>query len=212
MKISNPGGKMKDKRNRIKRAATILFAANGVKNTKMEDIANILGIVKGGIYYHYKNKEYLFQEIIQDSIESRQEFSKSVEMMEGNFEEKIKLFIRRRLVLKADRYNLFLFAKIYENGEVNLTYDEYIKRDQLFEQYLLKNKEQIKESYRENIPKLSRIVSSALTTLLLLLIQNTGVSIKDEESYYKMVKKFNEKDIEEEVELFYNLFFKEMVK
>ena len=34
------------KRDRIKRTATILFAANGIRNTKIEDIANVLGMAK----------------------------------------------------------------------------------------------------------------------------------------------------------------------
>lgn len=203
---------MRDKRSRIKRIATILFAANGIRNTKIEDIANILGMAKGGFYYYYKSKDQLLEEIMDDSIESRQEFIKAIEMMDISFKEKIKMFISRRLNLKDDRHNLFLFAKIYENGEANLTYDEYFRRDRQFEQFLIANRNEVKEEYRDQIPKIRNMISVALTKLLLLLIEETGVEVKGEDSYRKMLERFNRIDIDKEIELFYNLFFKELLK
>ncbi|MCJ8342000.1 MAG: TetR/AcrR family transcriptional regulator [Cetobacterium sp.] len=203
---------MKDKRGRIKRTATILFAANGIKNTKIEDIANVLGMAKGGFYYYYKSKDHLLEEIMDDSVEGRKEFLKNIECLNIPFEEKIKMFISRRLNLKDERHNLFLFAKIYENGETNLTYDEYAKRDKIFEYFLIANKEYIKDEYIDEIPKIRAIISSGLTRLLLVLIENTGVEVKGEDSYRKMIERFNRIDIDKEVELFYKLFIKEILK
>lgn len=203
---------MKDKRGKIKRTATILFAANGIKNTKIEDIANILGMAKGGFYYYFKSKDQLLEEIMDDSVESRQEFLKTIECLNISFEDKLRMFISRRLNLKDDRHYLFLFAKIYENGETNLTYDEYAKRDRLFEYFLISNKEYIKDEYVDSIPKIRAMISSALTRLLLVLIDGTGVEVKGEDSYRKMAERFNRIDIDAEVELFYNIFIKELLK
>ena len=119
------------KRDRIKRTATILFAANGIRNTKIEDIAKVLEMAKGGFYYYFKSKEELLLEIMDNSIISRKEFLKEVGDLDISFEEKLKMIVRRRLSLKDDRYNLFLFAKIFENGEITLTYDDYMKRDKI---------------------------------------------------------------------------------
>lgn len=200
------------KRERIKRTATILFAANGIRNTKIEDIANVLGMAKGGFYYYFKSKEELLEEIMDNSVISRKEFLKEVGDLDVPFEKKLKMIISRRLDLKDDRYNLFLFAKIYENGEINLTYDDYMKRDIIFSEFLNSNKENIKEEYRDQIEKIRSILSSALTTLLLFLINQTGVEVTGEESYRKMVEKYLSIDIDKEIEIFYNLFFKEIVK
>ena len=200
------------KRERIKRTATILFAANGIRNTKIEDIANVLGMAKGGFYYYFKSKEELLEEIMDNSVISRKEFLKEVGDLDVTFEKKLKMIISRRLDLKDDRYNLFLFAKIYENGEINLTYDDYMKRDIIFSEFLNSNKENIKEEYRDQIEKIRSILSSALTTLLLFLINQTGVEVTGEESYRKMVEKYLSIDIDKEIEIFYNLFFKEIVK
>ncbi|MGL4786846.1 MAG: TetR/AcrR family transcriptional regulator, partial [Cetobacterium sp.] len=190
------------KRDRIKRTATILFAANGIRNTKIEDIANVLGMAKGGFYYYFKSKEELLLEIMDNSVISRKEFLKEVGDLEVPFEEKLKMIVRRRLTLKDDRYNLFLFAKIYENGEINLTYDEYMKRDIIFSEFLNNNKEHIKEEYRSEIEKIRTMLSSSLTTLLLYLITQTGIEVVDEDSYKRMVEKYATIDITREIEMF----------
>ncbi|MGL4977568.1 MAG: TetR/AcrR family transcriptional regulator [Cetobacterium sp.] len=200
------------KRDRIKRTATILFAANGIRNTKIEDIANVLQMAKGGFYYYFKSKEELLQEIMDNSVISRKDFLKEVGDLEITFEDKLKMIIRRRLSLRDDRYNLFLFAKIYENGEINLTYDEYMKRDIIFSEFLTKNKEFIKDEYKNEIEKIRTMLSSSLTALLLHLIAQTEVKVTDEESYKEMVEKYANLDINKEIEMYYNMFLKSIVK
>lgn len=202
---------MSTKRERIKRVATILFASNGIRNTKIEDITNVLGMAKGGFYYYFKSKEDLLVEIMDNSVINRKEFLKNVADLDISFEEKIKKIIARRLDLRDDRYNLFLLAKIYENGEVNLTYDEYMKRDMIFSEFLENNKEYLKEEYREQIEKIRNILSASLTTLLLFLINKTGIVVTGEESYRKMVEKYLTFDIKKEIDMFYNIFFKEIL-
>lgn len=203
---------MATKRERIIRTATILFAANGIRNTKIGDIAKILGMAKGGFYYYFKSKEDLLYEIMYNSVISRKEFLKNVAHLDLTFEEKIKKIIARRLDLRDDRYSLFLLAKIYENGEISLTYDEYMKRDIIFSEFLENNKEHLKEEYRDQIEKIRSILSASLTTLLLFLINKTGITVTGEESYRKMVEKYLTFDIGKEIEMFYNMFFKEILK
>ncbi|MGL4909742.1 MAG: TetR/AcrR family transcriptional regulator [Cetobacterium sp.] len=199
------------KRERIKRTATIKFAANGIRNTKIEDIANVLNMAKGGFYYYFKSKEELLLEIMDSSVISRKEFLKEVGDLNIPFEEKMKMIVKRRLNLKDDRYNLFLFAKIYENGEINLTYDDYMKRDVIFSEFLDSNKECLKEEYQNQVQKIRTMLSSSLTALLLYLINQTGVEVTDEESYKKMVDSYANIDIDKEVEMYYDMFLKSIL-
>lgn len=55
---------------KIKDAATRLFAQNGYANTSLDDIANDVGLTKGGVYYYFRSKEQLLLNILED-IESR---------------------------------------------------------------------------------------------------------------------------------------------
>lgn len=50
----------------ILRAATVLFAEKGYKDTSMSELAERTGVAQGTIFYHFKNKEELFLSILRD--------------------------------------------------------------------------------------------------------------------------------------------------
>lgn len=54
----------------IKKIAQNMFASGGYNNVKAEDIAKQAGIAKGLIFYHFKSKEGLLSEIIQDEAKA----------------------------------------------------------------------------------------------------------------------------------------------
>lgn len=47
-------------RERVLRAATATFAANGFAATAMEAVGRAAGVTKGGVYFHFRSKEELF--------------------------------------------------------------------------------------------------------------------------------------------------------
>ena len=49
-------------------AAFTAFAADGLDETRLEDIARIAGVAKGTIYLYFPNKEALFREMIRRTI------------------------------------------------------------------------------------------------------------------------------------------------
>lgn len=51
-------------------AASALFLEYGYKKTTLDDIADRLGIQKGGIYYYYKGKEELFIAVLKKHHEA----------------------------------------------------------------------------------------------------------------------------------------------
>ena len=52
-------------------AAFTAFAANGLDETRLDDIARLAGIAKGTIYLYFPNKEALFREMIRRRMISR---------------------------------------------------------------------------------------------------------------------------------------------
>lgn len=204
---------MDSKRDMIKTNATILFASKGIKNTSMRDIAASLNSAVGGLYYHYPSKERLLQEILEESIWNRRKFMEKLEKESLTFEEKIRLLLRRRLKLEKERYSLYLFAKILENGETNLTFEEYQKDDVLFKNLLNANLEKVKEEFHKDIDKIGKVLSASFTRWLLLLIEETKVNVVDIESYNRMVDVFNRKvDVEREIETFYKFSIESLLK
>ncbi len=68
-------------RNAILDAARDLFARFGYKKTTMEDIAQILRKGKSSLYYYFKNKEEIFQAVIE--MESEMLESKLMEIVKS---------------------------------------------------------------------------------------------------------------------------------
>ena len=52
-------------------AAFTAFAANGLDETRLEDIARLAGVAKGTIYIYFPNKEALFREMIRRTVVAR---------------------------------------------------------------------------------------------------------------------------------------------
>jgi len=60
--------KANDKKQQIIDAAIRVISNQGIEKTSVREIAAAAGITTGAIYYHYKNKEELFQDIVNESI------------------------------------------------------------------------------------------------------------------------------------------------
>jgi AcrR family transcriptional regulator len=85
-----PSGAQNDgMRSSIIEAAKELFAKFGYKKTTMEDIAHALRKGKSSLYYYFKNKEEIFQAVIE--TEEASLFSKLKEVVDSNQEPQAKL-------------------------------------------------------------------------------------------------------------------------
>jgi TetR/AcrR family transcriptional regulator len=58
-----------EKRERILRTATQLFAERGFNRTEMEEIAKRSGVAKGSLYNYFRSKDDLFLHVCRDAIE-----------------------------------------------------------------------------------------------------------------------------------------------
>jgi AcrR family transcriptional regulator len=54
------------KRNAILSAATRLFSRNGFQGTAMSELSTVTGAATGTIFHHFKNKEDLFLQVLQN--------------------------------------------------------------------------------------------------------------------------------------------------
>lgn len=58
-----------DKRDRILRAATKVFAKNGFHATRVSEVAKAAGVADGTIYLYFKSKEELLVSLFEDRVE-----------------------------------------------------------------------------------------------------------------------------------------------
>lgn len=54
------------KKEDILKAATLLFATNGFKDTSMTEVAHMTGAASATVFYHFKSKEELFLAVLSD--------------------------------------------------------------------------------------------------------------------------------------------------
>lgn len=92
-----------DKRDRILKAATHVFAQNGFYNSKISQIAKLANVADGTIYLYFKNKDdiliSLFEEEMSKIIKNvRDEIAK-----ETTLENKVRKFIEKHLNMIDER-------------------------------------------------------------------------------------------------------------
>jgi AcrR family transcriptional regulator len=84
-------------------AAASLFAARGFGSTSLEEIADVLGVTKGALYYHVKNKEEILRLIYLSVLNVAEEPLRRI--VESNLAptEKLHRAIEHHIEVSADR-------------------------------------------------------------------------------------------------------------
>lgn len=70
------------RRNQILEAARKLFVERGYVATKMSDIAELAGLSKGGVYFHFVSKEDVFSALVEDEFQRSSGFIREVAAQE----------------------------------------------------------------------------------------------------------------------------------
>lgn len=93
--MSNPGVLFKNT-GRFKKAVE-LFAQKGYSLATMDDIAQAIGVAKGTLYYHYKNKEELYFNLIQHGVYILEDSIKNAVSNETNPVIKVRKLVNAHL-------------------------------------------------------------------------------------------------------------------
>jgi AcrR family transcriptional regulator len=86
-----------DKKEEILKKAVQLFLMKGYEKTSMRDLGKAVGIQAPGLYYYFKNKKQILQQINDDSWQKFHEMILDEAKRVVNPEEKIKLYIRNMI-------------------------------------------------------------------------------------------------------------------
>lgn len=102
-------------RNAIMDASRDLFARFGYKKTTMEDIAMALRKGKSSLYYYFKNKEEIFQAVIE--LESDMLYKRLREVVNSGSDAAAKLkeyvFVRMETVRNLENYQRVIKEDLY---------------------------------------------------------------------------------------------------
>lgn len=129
--------KEKIRKKRILDAALMLVKEKGIENTSMREIAAKAGLTTGAIYYSYKNKDELFQDIVDESIHFASRIFNDYQAKGKNSKDllpEIRKEITLRLSKKDEQLlHLALLLSMLSNQKEDI------------------NKEKIEENYRQII-------------------------------------------------------------
>lgn len=97
-------------RESILRAALDVFSAKGYSKSTFVDIAEKIGLTKGAVYWHFKNKEDLLFELIITMMTKMEETVKqetggraNIHTLKDNFK------VRARVIIENEEYKKFVF-------------------------------------------------------------------------------------------------------
>lgn len=133
---------MKDTKESILLTALTLFAKNGYKAVSVSMIAAELGITKGALYKHYKNKRDIFDSILKRMEQRDAQQAEKFDLPEGtlcDMEEKYKSSSIKQIINFsmaqfeywtqdgfACSFRRLLTLEQYKSGEMNRLYQNYL--------------------------------------------------------------------------------------
>ncbi len=79
------------RREQILRAARRCFVENGFHPTRMDDIARAAELSKGGVYFHFKSKQEVFERLVEEEYERSIQFLERVEEGDAPIGEKMQM-------------------------------------------------------------------------------------------------------------------------
>lgn len=96
-----------DQREIIIKAATAVFAHHGYKKATLESIGQSIGKVKSFVYYYFKNKEELFEAVIDNEVEQLKSRFEEIVTSSSSASQKLVEYSKQRMALLFKLANYF---------------------------------------------------------------------------------------------------------
>ncbi|HTY63116.1 MAG TPA: TetR/AcrR family transcriptional regulator [Acidobacteriota bacterium] len=159
---------MKGTRNRIISKAMELFARKGYAGSSIREICAAAGITKPVLYYHFRSKEHLFQELMLDLFNQTRKNLLRLSNYRGPLRERLVLYVSSefRNCSKDPNGVRFLFRSMFapEGEYPQFNFVEEFKRErEIIAMFIGENMPKIRSSNAERI-------SNALMGMILIHI------------------------------------------
>lgn len=195
---------MSDTKERILLVALKLFARDGYEAVSVSQISGELGMTKGALYKHYKNKRDIFDSILQRMEQMDYDRAKEYEMPEGTFDEMAESY-RKASVEKIKIYSIEQFKYWTEEEFASLfrkmlTLEQYRSEEmgKLYQQYLVSGPvSYMKDLFTSMTGDAKRGAQLAIEFYApMYLLYSLYDEAKDKESIIKMIQEHIERFFE----------------
>lgn len=126
--MSNLQDKRKARQDDVYAAAAKLFAEKGYHATRIQDIADELGMLKGSLYYYFSSKEDLLVNIASGRIEESIAAMKGILSTKYSPTEKLTLAIDEHLRLHQEHADIYMIYMQENLHEINADAAEQVSR------------------------------------------------------------------------------------
>jgi AcrR family transcriptional regulator len=159
---------MRRARNNILGAAMQLFAEKGYAGCSIREICNQAGVTKPVLYYHFRSKEHLYQELMLDIFNQTRKNLLRLSKFRGSLRERLILYVSSefRNSKKDPNSVRLLFRMMFapEGEYPHFNFVEEFKRERMMVA------EFIKEQGRGSVRSQSELISTALMGMVLIQI------------------------------------------
>jgi AcrR family transcriptional regulator len=93
-------------RGRITAAASSLFADRGFAAVSVADIAGTCGVSTGLVYYHFKDKQTLFETVVREGMHLLEDVAVRTLSVNSSPTERLRSFVSEYMALLAERTSL----------------------------------------------------------------------------------------------------------
>lgn len=134
---------MSDTKENILIAALHLFAKNGYEAVSVSDIAGVLGMTKGALYKHYKNKRDIFDSIVARMEQLDAARAQEYELPERTFPEMEEAYrrasMKQMIAFSRVQFHYWTEEDFPSSFRKMLTLEQYHNEEmkKLYQQYLV---------------------------------------------------------------------------
>jgi AcrR family transcriptional regulator len=159
---------MKGARNTIINAAMELFARKGYAGSSIREICHAAGITKPVLYYHFRSKEHLYQELMLDIFNQTRKNLLRLSKFRGSLRDRLVLYVSSEFRnCKKDPSSVRLLFRMMFSPEGEYPHFNFVEEFQ-------REREVIAGFVRENIrrsrPMNAELISGALMGMMLMQI------------------------------------------
>lgn len=126
-------------------AAKAEFCAKGYASTRLEDIASAVNMTRGAIYWHFRNKLVLFEQLVDHAMESLERNTEKVFTADLPTMEKFRLVLANAQGMKEELALLRAFTRsAARNNELGRAFGRLQKRIRRLQEFAVQALEEAK--------------------------------------------------------------------
>ncbi|MEJ2111683.1 MAG: TetR/AcrR family transcriptional regulator [Acidobacteriota bacterium] len=119
---------MKNARDAIAKSALHLFAEKGYAGCSIREICEKAGVTKPVLYYHFRNKEHLYQELMLDIFNGTRKNLVRLEKSPGSIRERLEKFVSAEFEdTKKDPSEIKLVFRMMFSPEEGYPYFNFVE-------------------------------------------------------------------------------------